>query len=165
MEVSGHPICGRNSAQYSLSTVLLPDRMWWHGQGSHKSRQLPGVRLQGEPEFGTGIGGQWRKQLCEVQPDQVDNLLSLMAELRENRRVKNYQGLRVGDWIVGPFPSIPENRHHPAASPEGRNPLPSLPLAWRTGPKGQVSKGSLGGTKTQWIRFLFRIAGELPLSH
>lgn len=67
--------------------------------------------------------------------------------------------------MVGPFPTIPENRHQPAASPEGRNPLPSLPLAWRRGPKGQVSKGSLGVTKTQWIRFLFRVAGELPLSH
>lgn len=139
---------------YPLSRVLLSERMRWHRQASHKSMQLSRCQAAGTARAWhwywravetTAEWGATRSDGRFVQPRCRAN--------RGDRNVKNSQGLRAEDWMVEPFPTIPENMHQPAPSPEGKNSLPSSPPAWRRGEfrgdKGTVNQISVRGSR--WI--------------
>lgn len=123
----------------------------------------PGVRLQGVPELVLAVGEQWSQELCEVWPDQVDDLLSLVSELREDteRLRTSRESEQKTDWLE-PFPTIPNNMHQPAASPEGKNPLPPLPPAWRREPKRARQPQGFRGDKDTVNQISVRSSRWIP---
>lgn len=146
---------------YPLSTVLLPEKMWWHRQRCHKTMQLSRCQAAGcarawhwcwRAVDSTAVWSVTRPGGWSAQPSG--------RAKRGCRKVKNYQGLRAENWLVEPFPTISQLHHQ-----KGK-----IPYCFYYQPKGgnlkeQVSNRGLGVTKTQCIRFLLGVIGKFPPSH
>lgn len=132
---------------YPLGTVLLPEKMWCH-RALTKACSCPGVRLQGVPELGTCVGGEWTAVWDATRPGGWYAQPCGRAK-RGCRKVKNYQGLRAIDWLVEPLPTISQLHHQ-----KGKIPYHHYYQLKRGNLKRQVRKRGLGATKTQWIRFV-----------
>jgi len=152
---AGHspPSCNLTSGHRS------PRRRSSHGFHSHESQKergdpaggpiqthsSPGLQLQGMPEPGAHTRGQQRQLLCSG--DQVNDLLSLVAELREEmERLRSIRECESEiDWWSSTLPSL-RQRQQEAAPQEAEDPRPSYHRAER----GDLRDGGETGHCSRW---------------
>lgn len=113
-KVSGHPLFGRNSALVSLqhSAITRKDVVT---QRSHGSMQLSRCQAAGRARAcpccwraveSRAVWGVTRPGGWSAQPS--------VRGKRGYRKVKNFQGIRAEDWLVGAIPYYPQQ--HASAS-------------------------------------------------